>query len=87
MEAAALHMATALESVMASDAAESYHRQLVAERDRWKLLLDINNHVIAFLDVNGRGCRDAKTLPRRTSIARPELVRPLQPEPEVGKNS
>src|SRR5664279_1146926 len=36
---------------MASDAAGSYQRQLLAERDRWKLLLDINNHVTAFLDV------------------------------------
>jgi len=52
MEAVAAHAATALESAMASDAAESYHKQLVAERDRWKLLLDINNHVVAFLDVN-----------------------------------
>ncbi len=51
MEAIASHLATALESAMASDAAESYQRQLVAERDRWKLLLDINNHVTAFLDV------------------------------------
>ena len=51
MEAVASHLAMALESAMASDAAESYQRQLVAERDRWKLLLDINNHVTAFLDV------------------------------------
>ena len=51
MEAVASHVAMALESAMASDAAESYQRQLVAERDRWKLLLDINNHVTAFLDV------------------------------------
>jgi formate hydrogenlyase transcriptional activator len=51
MESVASHLATALESAIASDAAESYHRELVAERDRWKLLLDINNHVIAFLDV------------------------------------
>ena len=51
MEAVASHLATALESAMASDAAESYQGQLVAERDRWKLLLEINNHVIAHLDV------------------------------------
>ncbi len=50
MEAVASHVATALESAMASDAAESYQGQLVAERDRWKLLLEINNHVIAHLD-------------------------------------
>jgi len=52
MEAVASHVATALESAMASDDAESYQRQLVAERDRWKLLLEVNNHVIAYLDVN-----------------------------------
>lgn len=51
MEAVASHIGTALESAMASDAAGSYQRQLLAERDRWKLLLDINNHVTAFLDV------------------------------------
>jgi formate hydrogenlyase transcriptional activator len=51
MEAVASHLATALESAMASDAADSYQGQLVAERDRWKLLLEINNHVIAHLDV------------------------------------
>jgi|SRR5664280_1897436 formate hydrogenlyase transcriptional activator len=51
MEAVASHIGAALESAMASDAAGSYQRQLLAERDRWKLLLDINNHVTAFLDV------------------------------------
>ena len=51
MEAVASHVATALESALASDAAESYQGQLVAERDRWKLLLEINNHVITHLDV------------------------------------
>src|SRR5271166_2255649 len=50
MEAVASHVATALESAMAIDDAESYQRQLVAERDRWKLLLEVNNHVIAYLD-------------------------------------
>src|SRR5271165_6031581 len=50
MEAVAAHVATALESALASDDAESYQRQLVAERDRWKLLLEINNHVISYLD-------------------------------------
>ena len=51
MEAVASHLATALESAMASDAADSYQGQLLAERDRWRLLLEINNHVIAHLDV------------------------------------
>src|SRR5271167_486288 len=51
MEAVASHVGTALESALESDAAESYQRQLLAERDRWKLLLEINNHVISHLDV------------------------------------
>ena len=51
MQTVSSHVATALESAMASDAAESYQKQLLGERDRWKLLLEINNHVIAFLDV------------------------------------
>src|SRR5271166_1154258 len=51
MEAVASHIGTALESALESDAAESYQRQLLAERDRWKLLLETNNHVISRLDV------------------------------------
>src|SRR5208283_4876440 len=51
MEAVAAHIGTALEGALESDAAESYQRQLLAERDRWKLLLEINNHVISRLDV------------------------------------
>src|SRR5271157_2535857 len=51
MEAIASHIGTALEGALESDAAKSYERQLLAERDRWKLLLEINNHVISRLDV------------------------------------
>src|SRR5271165_6413767 len=51
MEAVASHIGTGLEGALESDAAESYQRQLLAERDRWKLLLEINNHVISRLDV------------------------------------
>src|SRR5271165_364099 len=51
MEAVAAHIGTALEGALESDAAASYQRQLLAERDRWKLLLEINNHVISHLDV------------------------------------
>ena len=51
MQAVASHVAIALESAMSNDVAESYQRQLLAERDRWKLLLEINNHVISYLDV------------------------------------
>ncbi len=51
LEAVASHVAIALESAMSNDVAKSYQRQLLAERDRWKLLLEINNHVISYLDV------------------------------------
>jgi formate hydrogenlyase transcriptional activator len=51
LEAVASHVAIALESAMSNDVAESYQRQLLVERDRWKLLLEINNHVISHLDV------------------------------------
>ena len=51
LEAVASHVAIALESAMSNDVAESYQRQLLAERDRWKLLLEVNNHVISYLDV------------------------------------
>jgi formate hydrogenlyase transcriptional activator len=51
MEAVAAHIGTALESAMSNDVAGSYQRQLLAERDRWKLLLEVNNHVISYLDV------------------------------------
>jgi len=51
LEAIASHVAIALESAMSNDVADSYQRQLLAERDRWKLLLEINNHVISYLDV------------------------------------
>jgi formate hydrogenlyase transcriptional activator len=47
----AAHVTSALESAIASDAAESYQRQLLEERDRWKLLLEINNHVVSHLDL------------------------------------
>jgi len=51
MEAVASHVGIALESAMLNDVAESTQRQLVAERDRWRLLLEINNHVISCLNL------------------------------------
>jgi formate hydrogenlyase transcriptional activator len=41
----------ALECALARDRAEQYQRQLAGERDRLRLVLDINNHV-AKLDIN-----------------------------------
>src|ERR1700733_18692 len=46
------HVAVALESAVATDAAELYQRQLAHERDRLRLLLEINNQVVKQLDIN-----------------------------------
>lgn len=47
----ASHVAVALECALARDRAEQYQRELARERDRLRLVLDINNHV-AKLDIN-----------------------------------
>ncbi len=47
----ASHVAVALECALARDRAEHYQRELAGERDRLRLVLDINNHV-AKLDIN-----------------------------------
>src|SRR6202046_1631283 len=46
------HVAVALEGAVARDAAELYQRQLAHERDRLRLLLEINNQVVTQLGVN-----------------------------------
>jgi formate hydrogenlyase transcriptional activator len=46
------HVAVALEGALARDAAELYQRQLAHERDRFRLLLEINNQVVTQLGVN-----------------------------------
>jgi formate hydrogenlyase transcriptional activator len=46
------HVAVALESAVARDAAELYQRQLAHERDRLGLLLEINNQVVTQLGIN-----------------------------------
>ena len=45
------HVAVALESALAADAAEKYQRELAHERERLELLLEINNHIVAKLDI------------------------------------
>ena len=40
------HVAVALECALARDSAEQYQRELATERDRLRLLLEINNHVV-----------------------------------------
>jgi len=47
----ASHVAIALECALARDHAEQYQRELASERDRLRLVLEINNHV-AKLDIN-----------------------------------
>jgi len=51
MIAVSSHVAVALESALATDAAELYQRQLAHERDRLRLLLEINNQVVTQLDI------------------------------------
>ncbi|HVR25246.1 MAG TPA: sigma 54-interacting transcriptional regulator [Candidatus Polarisedimenticolia bacterium] len=52
MTSVSSHVAVALESALATDAAGVYQRQLAQERDRLRLLLEINNQVVTQLDTN-----------------------------------
>lgn len=52
MTSVSSHVAAALESAVASDEAASYLRQISDDRDRFRLLLEINNHVVTKLDMN-----------------------------------
>jgi formate hydrogenlyase transcriptional activator len=52
MSSVSTHFATALETALAFEAAESYKRSLARERDRLRLILEINNHIIAHLDIS-----------------------------------
>ena len=52
LRATAGHVAVALESALARDSAELYEREAEKERDRLKLLLEINNHIASKLEVN-----------------------------------
>ncbi len=45
------HVAVALECALARDAADLYQRQAAKERDRLRVLLEINNHVVTKLDI------------------------------------
>jgi formate hydrogenlyase transcriptional activator len=51
MSSVATHVAVSLESALALESAEMYRQELERERDRLKLLLEINNHIITHLDV------------------------------------
>jgi formate hydrogenlyase transcriptional activator len=51
MSSVASHVATAIESALANDNVEFYQQKLVEERDRLRLLLEINNHLVSHRDV------------------------------------
>ena len=48
----AFHIAVTLETALATDRAEKYQQELARERDRLRLLLEINNHIVTKLDIN-----------------------------------
>ena len=50
LSALASHVAVALECALARDSAELYHREVVKQRDRLSLLLEINNHIVNKLE-------------------------------------
>jgi formate hydrogenlyase transcriptional activator len=50
LSALASHVAVALECALARDTAELYHREVVQQRDRLSLLLEINNHIVSKLE-------------------------------------
>ena len=52
LRALASHVAVAVECAVARDNAELYQRQVVKERDRLRVLLEINNHIVSKLDIN-----------------------------------
>jgi len=50
LSALASHVAVALECALARDTVERYHREVVNQRDRLSLLLEINNHIVSKLE-------------------------------------
>lgn len=52
MGSVASHLSVALEGTLAAETAGAYHRELVHEHDRLKLLLEITNHVMSRLDMD-----------------------------------
>ena len=46
------HVSVALDSALAFQAAENYQRELARERDRLRLVLEVNNHVTSHLEMH-----------------------------------
>jgi transcriptional regulator with GAF, ATPase, and Fis domain len=51
MRSLAAHVSVALDSALGCQAAEEYQRELASQRDRLSLLLEVNNHVISYLEM------------------------------------
>ncbi len=52
LRSVASHVAVALECAVARHTAEFYQQQVAKERDRLRLLLEINNYIVSKLDIN-----------------------------------
>ncbi len=52
LTALAAHVAVALECALARDTVEVYHREVVKQRDRLSLLLEVNNHIVNKLEAD-----------------------------------
>jgi formate hydrogenlyase transcriptional activator len=58
----ASHVAITLECALARDSAELYQRQVVKERDRLRLLLEINNCIVSKLDISELFCSASSSI-------------------------
>jgi formate hydrogenlyase transcriptional activator len=52
MRSLAAHLSVAMDTAVGYQAAEEYQRELARERDRLRLLLEVNNHVISHLEMH-----------------------------------
>jgi formate hydrogenlyase transcriptional activator len=60
----ASHVAVTLECALARDSADLYQRQVVKERDRLRLLLEINNCIVSKLNINELFCLASSSIRR-----------------------
>ena len=52
MDCAASHLSIALDKALPFESAGQVHHELLRERDRLKLLLEINNHVVSMIEID-----------------------------------
>jgi len=67
MQSMASHVAVALECALARDAVERYHGEVVKQRDRLTLLLEINNHIVSKLEAEELFLAVARSLRKHLS--------------------